>query len=60
MNRKISLRKYLYKNKIIIVVYFVLRALVVFSMTRSFLRDDYESVFLGGLTLVLCAVTSTV
>lgn len=58
MNRKISLKKYLYKNKTTIVVYFVLRALVVFSMIRSFLRDDYESVFLGGLTLVMLIIPS--
>ncbi len=56
MKRRINLRKYIYKNKVSMVVYFVLRTLVVLSMVRALFRDDYESVFLCGLTLVLMII----
>lgn len=59
MKRKINLREYIYKNKVSIVVYLVLRMLVILSMLRALFRDDYESVFLCGLTLVLMTIPST-
>lgn len=58
MKEKFNAGKYPYKHKVTIAVYFVLRALVLFSMVRSFLRADYESVFLGALTLVLLVMPS--
>ena len=58
MKRKINLREYIYKNKVSIVVYLVLRMLVILSMLRALFRDDYESVFLCGLTLVLMTIPS--
>ena len=47
-----------YSNKGTLIVYLVLRALVLLVMVRSFLRADYESVFLCGLTLVLMILPS--
>ena len=58
MKRKINLREYIYKNKVSIVVYLVLRMLVILSMLRALFRDDYESVFLCGLTLMLMTIPS--
>lgn len=58
MKRRINLREYIYKNKVSLIVYFILRMLVILSMVRALFRDDYESVFLCGLTLVLMIMPS--
>ena len=58
MKRKINLRQYIYNDKISMIVNFVLRMLVVLFMVRALFRDDYESVFLCGLTLVLMTIPS--
>ena len=47
-----------YTNKVTLTVYLVLRALVIFTLVRSSLRRDFESVFLCGLTLVLLVLPS--
>ena len=47
-----------YKNKATLAVYLVLRLLVIFTMVRSALRGDFESVFFCGLTLVLLILPS--
>ncbi len=58
MKQRINLREYIYKNKVSMVVYFVLRMLVILSMVRALFRNNYESVFLCGLTLVLMIIPS--
>lgn len=58
MKRRQRIKKYFYTNKVSLAVYLVLRTLVIISMLRSFFRDDYESVFLCGLTLVLLILPS--
>lgn len=47
-----------YRNKATLAVYLVLRLLVIFTMIRTALRRDFESVFLCGLTLVLLVLPS--
>ena len=47
-----------YKSKATLAVYLVLRLLVIFTMVRTALRGDFESVFLCGLTLVLLILPS--
>ena len=54
----IRLKKYLYRNKTSLSVYFVLRGLVFLSLVRSYFRADYQSVFLCVLTLVLMLLPS--
>ena len=54
----IRLKKYLYRNKTSLSVYFVLRGLVFLSLVRSYVRADYQSVFLCVLTLVLMLLPS--
>lgn len=58
LRRLIKLRRYLYKNKSSLMVYFVLRGLVILSMVRSFARQDFQSVFLCGLSLILMLLPS--
>ena len=58
LRRLVKLRRYLYKNKSSLTVYFVLRGLVILSMTRAFVRQDYQSVFLCGLSLILMLLPS--
>jgi len=50
MSRKKSTR---YTQKSTLVVYLILRALVLLALVLSFLRRDYESVFICVLTLIL-------
>ena len=47
-----------YQNKATLAVYLVLRGIVIFTMIRTALRGDFESVFLCGLTLVLLIIPS--
>lgn len=47
-----------YQNKATLAVYLVLRGIVIFTMVRTALRGDFESVFLCGLTLVLLIMPS--
>lgn len=47
-----------YKNKTTLIVYLILRALIIFALVRAVLRDDYESVFLCTLSLVLLLMPS--
>jgi len=47
-----------YQNKATLAVYLVLRGIVIFTMARTALRGDFESVFLCGLTLVLLIMPS--
>ena len=54
----ISVKKYLYRNRVSLIVYFILRGLVILSLTRSYFRADYQSVFLCVLTLVLMLLPS--
>lgn len=56
--KRIRLKKYLYRNKTSLSVYFVLRGLVLLSLVRSYFRADYQSVFLCVLTLVLMLLPS--
>lgn len=58
LRRLVRLRRYFYKNKSTILVYFILRALVFLSMTRAFFRQDYQSVFLCALSLILMLLPS--
>ena len=60
MNQKrwSGLNKYLYHNRTSLIVYFILRGLVLLSLTRSYFRADYQSVFLCVLTLVLMLLPS--
>ena len=51
-------REPFYTSKATLAVYLVLRALVIFSLVRAFLRGHFESVFLCGLTLVLLVLPS--
>ncbi len=52
------LRKYFYSNRSSAVVYFVLRGLIILSMLRAFSRQDYQSVFLCILSLILLLLPS--
>lgn len=47
-----------YTNKATLAVYLVLRLLVIFTMIRAALRQDFESVFFCGMTLVLLVMPS--
>ena len=47
-----------YSKKGTLAVYLALRGLVIFTLIRSALRFDFESVFLCGLTLVLLVLPS--
>ena len=58
LRRLVKLRRYLYKNKSSLIVYFFLRGLVILSMARAFVRQDYQSVFLCGLSLILMLLPS--
>lgn len=58
LGRLVRIRRYFYKNKSTILVYFILRALVFLSMTRAFFRQDYQSVFLCALSLFLMLLPS--
>lgn len=58
LRRLVRIRRYFYKNKSTILVYFILRALVFLSMTRAFFRQDYQSVFLCALSLFLMLLPS--
>ncbi|MBR5224047.1 MAG: hypothetical protein IKV90_00080 [Clostridia bacterium] len=49
-----------YKNKTTLTVYLVLRGLVLFTLVRHVFRQDFESVFLCGLTLVLMILPSVI
>ena len=51
-------RRELYANKATLTVYMVLRVLVILTLVRSFLRGEFESVLLSGLTLVLLILPS--
>ena len=51
-------RRELYANKATLTVYLVLRVLVILTLVRSFLRGEFESVLLSGLTLVLLILPS--
>ena len=53
-----KLKKYLYRNKSSLAVYFVLRGLVLLSLVRAYFREDYQSVFWCVLTLVLMLLPS--
>ena len=48
----------LYANKATLTVYLVLRVVVVLTLVRAFLRGEFESVLLCGLTLVLLILPS--
>jgi len=51
-------KKYLYRNRVSLIVYFILRGLVILSLVRAYFRADYQSVFLCLLTLVLMLLPS--
>lgn len=57
-NKNKRAREPFYTSKATLAVYLVLRALVIFSLVRAFLRGHFESVFLCGLTLVLLVLPS--
>ena len=46
-------KKQTYTSKSTLIVYLTLRLLVIVALVLSFLRRDYESVFICGLTLIL-------
>ena len=48
----------LYANKATLTVYLVLRVVVILTLVRAFLRGEFESVLLCGLTLVLLILPS--
>ena len=48
----------LYANKATLTVYLVLRVVVVLTLVRAFLRGEFESVLLCGLTLVMLILPS--
>jgi len=56
--RLTSVKKYLYRNRVSLVVYFILRGLVLLSLIRAYFREDYQSVFWCVLTLVLMLLPS--
>ena len=49
-----------YKNKETLTVYLVLRALVILTLVRSVFRQEYQSVFLCALSLVLLVLPSVI
>lgn len=49
----LTAHKTLRQKKIVAVVYFLLRILVIMTMVAQFFNGDFESVFLCGLTLIL-------
>ena len=51
-------RAELYANKATLTVYLVLRVVVLLTLVRAFLRGEFESVLLCGLTLVLLILPS--
>ena len=51
-------RAELYANKTTLTVYLVLRVVVLLTLVRAFLRGEFESVLLCGLTLVLLILPS--
>ena len=50
----------IYKNKTTLTVYVVLRAMIIFVMVRSLLRQEYQSMALCGLSLFLMILPSIV
>ena len=52
------MKKNLYKNRVTMIVYWVLRGLVLLSMIRALVRGEYQSVFLCALSLVLMVLPS--
>lgn len=52
--------KRLYKNEATVTVYLVLRALVIVSLIRAVFRQEYHSVFLCALSLVLMILPSLI
>ena len=53
-----TVKKYLYRSRVSLIVYFILRGFVILSLVRSYFRADYQSVFLCVLTLVLMLLPS--
>lgn len=50
----------IYHNKTTLTVYLVLRGLIIFVMVRAILRQEYQSVFLCGLSLFLMILPSII
>ena len=58
LKRIIAETRKIYSNRSSIIVYFVLRGLIILTMIRAFSRQDYQSVFLCLLSLILMLLPS--
>lgn len=58
--KKLKKREDLYKNKTTLTVYLVLRALILVAMVRGIFRQEYQNVFLCGLSLILMILPSII
>ncbi len=58
--RKQSFHRVLYSNQTTLTVYLILRALVILALIRGIFRQEYNSVFLCGLSLVLMTLPSLI
>ena len=59
-SRRRALRQALRSKKTVTVIYLVLRALVIATLVLQFLNDNFENVFLCGLTLVLFTLPTVI
>lgn len=53
-------RRVFYQNKTTLTVYLILRGLIILAMIRAVFRQEYQNVFLCGLSLVLLVMPSIV
>ena len=60
MPRKPKKENPIYRNKTTLAVYLVLRGLIIFVLVRAVLRQEYQSVFLCALSLILMVLPSIV
>lgn len=60
MPRKPKKENPIYRNKTTLAVYLVLRGLVIFVLVRAVLRQEYQSVFLCALSLILMVLPSII
>lgn len=60
MPRKPKKENPIYRNKTTLAVYLVLRGLIIFVLVRAVLRQEYQSVFLCALSLILMVLPSII
>jgi len=53
-------KRLFYKNKTTLTVYLILRGIIILAMIRAVFRQEYQNVFLCGLSLILLVMPSIV